>query len=204
MRTRFVISIVLLLVCCIITGCQTNKPIQNEKIEEKTTKFEPSHKEKEKTDQEKPEYKNVTVSYWLGDAGEKTTNYIIASYKNGQKDLLYDRDECILSGFEDYDIMLKLIFAKKEGKWGIYDKAGAKITEHIFDEILNPEMPDGYKVNGLVRVKQNGLWGAIDQNGNMVIKPEFDFIHLTSYEEIEPYIKVEKIGRLERSRFFYL
>lgn len=114
---------------------------------------------------------------------------------DGKKDLLNDRGEIILSGFENYDITLNLIFAQKDGKWRLYDRSGTIVLEQIYDEILNPEMPDGYKVNGLVRVKSGGLWGAIDQNGIIIIQPQFDFIHLTYYEEVEPFIKVEKDGK---------
>jgi len=144
---------------------------------------------------EPPEDEKISVRYWLGDGGEKTINYSIKTIKEGEKALLNAKGDIILSGFEEYDLMLKLILARKDSKWGLYNQRGEKIIEHIFDDILNPEMPDGYKVNGLVRVKKNGLWGAIDQDGNIVIQPEFDFIHLTYYEEIEPFIKVEKNGK---------
>lgn len=56
-------------------------------------------------------------------------------------------------------------------------------------------MPDGYKANGLVGVKSNGLWGAVDQNGKIVIQTRYDSIDLHYYEEVEPFIKVEKEGK---------
>jgi len=137
----------------------------------------------------------ITARYWLGDAGEKIIHYFVRAAADGQKDLLDTQGKVILSGFESYDLLLKLIFAKKEGKWGLYDQTGQVILAPAYEEILNPEMPDGYKVNGLVRVKFHGLWGAIDQDGKMIILPQFDFIHLTYYEEVEPFIKVEKNGK---------
>jgi hypothetical protein len=47
----------------------------------------------------------------------------------------------------------------------------------------------------LVGVKKDGLWGAIDQEGKIVIQPEFDYIELNYYEEVEPFIKVKKDGK---------
>lgn len=139
--------------------------------------------------------RNLTASYWLGEAGKKTIAYKVRTTAGGKKDLLNDEGGIILSGFEDYDLMLNLILARKEGKWGIYTGAGSNLTGHIFEEILNPLMPDDYKVYGPVRVKQEGLWGAIDQEGKIIIQPQYDFVHLTYYEEVEPFIKVEKDGQ---------
>ena len=91
--------------------------------------------------------------------------------------------------------MLNLIFAKKDGKWGLYDQSGQIILEHSYDEISNYEMPNDCKANGLIGVKSGGLWGAVDQSGKIVIQPKYASILLNYYEEVEPFIKVEKNGK---------
>ncbi len=137
----------------------------------------------------------LSVRYRLGEGGDKTVEYYVCSHKSGQKDLLDKQDNVILVGFANYDLILNYIFAQKGGKWGLYDQSGKLVLEHRYEEILNPNMPDEYKVNGLVRVKAGGLWGAINQDGKLFIRPQYDFIHMTYYEEVEPFIKVEKDGK---------
>ena len=141
------------------------------------------------------ELERISARYWLGDEGEKTIEYYIKTVEEKSKNLLNEKGDTILSGFEQYDLMLKLIFAKREGKWGLYDNKGVKILDHSYEEISNFEMPDGNKANGLVGIKNNGLWGAVDQDGKIVIQPEFDYIDLNYYEEVEPFIKVKKNGK---------
>ncbi|MCW2276933.1 WG repeat-containing protein [Heliophilum fasciatum] len=139
-----------------------------------------------------PSTEKITVSYYGENEEDKITEYLITSSPDGQKSLLTANQVPILTGFQDFDIMRDLVLAKKDNLWGLYNLTGEKIGDPIYEDIMNPIRPDGYKVNGLVRVKQNGRWGAIDQQGRMVIPPEFDFIHLTFYEEVEPFVKVEK------------
>lgn len=141
------------------------------------------------------ELERISASYWLGDEGEKTIEYYLKTVEGKSRDLLNEKGDTILSGFEEYDLMLKLIFAKREGKWGIYDNTGTKILDHFYAEISNNKMPDGYKAKGLVGIKKSGLWGAIDQEGKIVIQPEFNYIELNYYEEVEPFIKVKKNGK---------
>lgn len=141
------------------------------------------------------EFERISARYWLGDEGEKTIEYNMKTVGEKSKDLLNEKGDTILSGFEEYDLMLKLIFARKNGKWGLYDNTGANILAHSYEEISNYEMPDGNKANGLVGVNNNGLWGAIDQEGKIVFQPEFDYIDLNYYEEVEPFIKVKKNGK---------
>lgn len=137
----------------------------------------------------------LSVRYRLGDDGDKILEYFVRSNTNGQKDLLDSQDKVILSGYENYELILNYIFAQKGGKWGLYDQKGKPVLDHRYEEILNPNMPDEYKVNGPVRVKAEGLWGAINQEGKVFIQPQYDFIHMTYYEEVEPFIKVEKDGK---------
>jgi len=137
----------------------------------------------------------LSARYRLGEGGDKTIEYFVRSNINGQKDLLDKLAKVILSGYENYDLILKYIFAQKGGKWGLYDQSGKLVLGHSYEEIFNPNMPDEYKVNGPVQVKSGGLWGAINQDGKVFIQPQYDFIHMTYYEEVEPFIKVEKDGK---------
>lgn len=137
----------------------------------------------------------LSARYWLGDDGDKIIEYFVRSNTKGQKDLLDKQDKVILSGYENYDLILNYIFAQKGGKWGLYDQSGKLVLGHSYEEIFNPNMPDEYKVNGPVRVKSDGLWGAINQDGKVFIQPQYDLIHMTYYEEVEPFIKVEKDGK---------
>lgn len=137
----------------------------------------------------------ITARYWLGDAGERTIEYLVRLLTDGKKDLVNVQGETILSGFDDYDLMLKLIFARQDGKWGLYEPGGGMVLDHVYEEIANYEMPNGCKANGLAGVKSGGLWGAVDQNGKIVIQPRYDSILLNYYEEVEPFIKVEKDGK---------
>lgn len=141
------------------------------------------------------EYERISARYWLGEAGEKTIEYNTKTVGEKSRDLLNEKGDTILSGFEEYDLMLKLIFAKKDGQWGLYNSDGESISTSSYEEIANYEMPDGNKANGLVGVRKNGLWGALDQEGKVVIRPEFEYIDLNYYEEVEPFIKVKKNGR---------
>ncbi|HHV64454.1 MAG TPA: DUF4825 domain-containing protein [Peptococcaceae bacterium] len=137
----------------------------------------------------------LSARYYLAEGGDKTVEYFIRTNPRGQKDLLDGQGKVILTGFENYDLILNYIFAQKGGKWGLYDQNGKLVLAHSYEEILNPIMPDGYKVNGPVRVKAGGLWGAINQDGEVFIEPQYDFIHMTYYEEVEPFVKVEKDGK---------
>ena len=198
MSKQFVVLIAILIILCgALTGCQSNKPIQNEPVEVKTsaTKLPQDDKQEKETLKLPPQSEKITASYWLGEAGEQIIEYVITSLPNGQKALVDAGGKCILSGFEKFDLMLNLIFAKKEGKWGLYEKSGQIVLEHSYDEISNYEMPNGYKANGLIGVKSGGLWGAADQSGKIVIQPEYDSILLNYYEEVVPFIKVEKNGK---------
>lgn len=186
MHKRFKLLLTILFVFCfIISGCDTAKDGTSPKETDKA----------EQVMQEALREEKLTAKYWLGDAGEKIINYTVRYLVDGKKDLLDPKGETILSAFEDYDIMLNLIFAKKDGKWGLYDQSGQIILEHSYDEISNYEMPNDCKANGLIGVKSGGLWGAVDQSGKIVIQPKYASILLNYYEEVEPFIKVEKNGK---------
>ncbi len=128
-----------------------------------------------------------------GETVEK--NYL--AYKNGKVALLDENKKVLLPAeFEDFTILYNYIGAKKDGKWGLYDKKSLKpVVEHTWEELLDPPMPDGSKANGLVRIKNDGVWGCIDQAGKLIIKPNWDEIYINYYEEVEPYVRVKKSGK---------
>lgn len=179
--------IIMLLVCIFISsGCQQKPtPTHQENINVGTNNEAIENKEEEQ----------LRAVYWLGDAGEKAVEYRLQKNQAELLDLLTIQGENVLTGFADYDLMLNLIFAQKKGLWGLYDQTGKMIYDHVFSEISNYEMPDGYKPEGLVGVKKDGLWGAIDQQGKMIIEPNYEDIDLNQYEEVEPFIRVKKDGK---------
>lgn len=189
--------IILFVLCLVMLGCSSVKD-GDQPSAESFTESEASPKETDKAEQVMQallQEEWISAKYWLGDAGEKVVDFSVRYQPDGKKDLVDPKGETILSAFEDYDLMLNLIMAKKENKWGLYDQAGQSVLGHFYDEISNYEMPDGYKANGLVGVKSRGLWGAIDQSGKIVIQPQYDSIVLNYYEEVEPFIKVEQGGK---------
>lgn len=60
----------------------------------------------------------ISATYWLGDEGEKTIEYYIKTVEEEFKDILSEKGDIILSGFEEYDLMLELVLAKKRRKMG--------------------------------------------------------------------------------------
>lgn len=60
---------------------------------------------------------------------------------------------------------------KKDGKYGIIDFSGKKITKPIYDDIQALE----YK-EGMLLIKKNGKMGVISINGDELIKSEYDSI----------------------------
>lgn len=128
--------------------------------------------------------------------GERRQKYFVA-YKNGKVALLDENKKVLLPPeFEGFEILYNLIGAKKDGKWGLYDKKSLKlVVDHSWEEIYDPPMPDDCKANGLVRIKTGGVWGCIDQTGKIIIKPNWDGIDINYYEEVEPYVRVRKNGK---------
>lgn len=197
MGKRFVAAIaILIFLGGMLAGCQNNKPVQSDSNELQATETELSQNGGQEEEALEPlQSEKLRASYRLGESGDRVIEYDIITLSNGQKALAGADGNCILSGFAEFDLMLNLIIAKKDGLWGFYDQTGTKIIEHQYEEISNYEMPDDYKANGLVGVKKGGLWGAIDQEGEIVIQPEFEYIELNYYEEVEPFVKVKQDGK---------
>lgn len=55
---------------------------------------------------------------------------------------------------------------KKDGKWGLINKAGKLIVKPQYDSILySGDLPS---------VEMNGKWGLIDRTGKVLVKPQYD------------------------------
>lgn len=72
---------------------------------------------------------------------------------------------------------------KSEGKFGIIDYSGNKITKPIYESI------EGFEYNeGLLKVTKSGKYGIINMNGAEIIKPKYDeIISDTYYTDEEGY-----------------
>lgn len=137
----------------------------------------------------------ILNSYYLNGVSQEQTYYI--AYKN-EKTALLDKDKNILlpAEFQGFEILYNLIGAKKDDKWGLYDKKTLKlVVMHTWDDLIDPPMPDDFKANGLVRIKKDKLWGCIDQTGKIIIEPNWDEIRINYYEQVEPFINVKKDGK---------
>lgn len=65
---------------------------------------------------------------------------------------------------------------KSEGKYGIIDYSGKKITKPIYESI------EGFEYNeGLLKVAKSGKYGIINMNGAEIVKPKYDEIISDAY-----------------------
>ena len=65
---------------------------------------------------------------------------------------------------------------KNEGKYGLINTSGSKITEPIYDEIKSVN----YK-EGTFLVKQNNKYGIINKKGTIVVEPKYESITSDNY-----------------------
>lgn len=65
---------------------------------------------------------------------------------------------------------------KENGKYGVMDFNGKKITKSIYEEIKSLE----YK-EGTLLVKQEGKYGLINMKGKQIVKPQYDEIKADGY-----------------------
>lgn len=65
---------------------------------------------------------------------------------------------------------------KKDGKYGILNFNGKKITKNLYDSIENLQPTEGKFL-----VSRNGKYGVIDLNGNTIIKSEYDLCNSDGY-----------------------
>lgn len=65
---------------------------------------------------------------------------------------------------------------KQDGKYGLLNINGRKITDAIYDSIETLEYKDG-----ILKVSQEGKLGLISLNGDEIVKPEYDSIATDGY-----------------------
>lgn len=65
---------------------------------------------------------------------------------------------------------------KQDGKYGLLNINGRKITDAIYDSIETLEYKDG-----ILKVSQEGKFGLISLNGDEIVKPEYDSIATDGY-----------------------
>ena len=119
--------------------------------------------------------------------------------KEYQTKVLNDKKEQIITGYENVQAIPTETTAdgipfentvlryKLNGKYGLIDMEGNKITEPIYDEIIAIT----YK-EGMLRVKENEKYGVININGVKVIDTEYDNITVDNYYDVDT--KYEKTG----------
>lgn len=102
--------------------------------------------------------------------------------------VLNDKKEQILTGYEEVlPIMCEestsnipfeksVLKYKENGKYGIIDFKGKKITKAIYDEIESMQYREG-----TLLVKQNEKYGAITMKGKKIIEPKYEQIVSDSY-----------------------
>lgn len=128
----------------------------------------------------KPKYDNVRIPN-----PEKTVFFC----QEGDKLIvLNDRNETLFSDFEEVTpIDLKgtatnipyekrVLRYKEDGKYGLIDYDGKKITKPIYEEIEGLENKESE-----LRIKQNGKYGVINQKGATLIKAEYDEVIADGY-----------------------
>lgn len=65
---------------------------------------------------------------------------------------------------------------RENGKYGIIDFNGKRITKPIYEEIESLEYREGS-----LKVRQNGKYGVINIKGKQIVKPQYDQIESDSY-----------------------
>ena len=102
--------------------------------------------------------------------------------------VLNEKNEPILTNFEQVLPLMceestsnipfekSVLKYKQNGKYGIIDFSGKKITKPIYEEIESLEYKEGTLI-----IKQNGKYGIIDINGKQIIKPEYDKVESDEY-----------------------
>lgn len=108
----------------------------------------------------------------------KPNNDKLILTKAGKHGVINDKGNTLISMV--YDLIEadeNYFYAKKKGKWYVFNKFGRKISDTSFDDLL-PQSEN------LIATKRNGYWGFIDFQGDEAIPYKFDevtsFNHLTS------------------------
>lgn len=106
--------------------------------------------------------------------------------------VLNEKGEQILTGYEQVLPLMceestsnipfekSVLKYKENGKYGIIDFSGKKITKPIYDNIESLEYREGSLL-----VEQNGKFGVININGKQIVKVEYDKIESDAYYTTE-------------------
>ena len=122
---------------------------------------------------------------------------VFICYKNENSEILNEKKEKILTEYEYIEplrlknVQTDLMYEKsvlkysKDGKYGIINLAGKKITSAIYEEIDTLQFKEGELL-----VKKDGKYGVINIKGTILVKPQYDKIEVDKfYEEGNGYKK---------------
>ncbi len=117
---------------------------------------------------------------------------IFICYENGETKVLNDKGEEIFTNYENIEplrlknISSDLMYEKsvlkysKDGKFGIIDFNGKKLTKAIYDEIDTLQFKEGELL-----VKKDGKYGIINIKGTTLVKTNYDKIETDKFYEEE-------------------
>ncbi len=121
------------------------------------------------------------------------TNWKFLKLCSEDKIGLYTTNDSIIlpMEYDDFDFTAfhsnSLFFAKKGGKFNIYDKEIKQIQPHIFDQILvSPYLHGRY-----LAVQNESKWGYLDANGSRLIPMEYEKLY---FDEKYHWIHAKKNG----------
>lgn len=79
----------------------------------------------------------------------------------------------------------KVLSYQENGKYGLLDYSGKKVTDAIYEEVSSLKNKPG-----CIQVKKDGLYGVIDSNGNIIIDAKYNSIKGDEYcSEKDEYLK---------------
>ena len=88
----------------------------------------------------------------------------------------YDSVYPIVISSNSLEMEKKVLSYEKDGKYGLIDYDGKKITDAIYEEVVSlPNKP------GCIRVKKDGLYGVLDSKGNTIIDVKYNSVKGDEY-----------------------
>lgn len=136
----------------------------------------------------KPEYIHIYIPNQSKDVFVcfKDENSYSIFDKNG-KDIFtqYNSVYPIVISSDSLEMEKKVLSYEKDGKYGLIDYEGKKITDAIYEEVTSlPNKP------GCIRVKKDGLYGVLNSNGNTIIDVKYNSVKGDEYSsEKDGYLK---------------
>lgn len=149
-----------------------------------------------------PTYSNVQIPnpskpvfICVSDYNNETGTYDNKILNDQKQQILttYDRVTAISVESTDSNVPYEksVLRYEKNGKYGLIDFDGNKITDAIYDEISGVD----YK-EGTLLVKENDKYGIVNINGATIVEPEYDEISADNYYDSEN--KSKKAGFIVR------